>query len=156
MIAMKNKVVFISVIVHLILALIFLAVALASPYVKVTLPHVGDCYHRSSCQTLSRKGEQVTISEAKALGYRSCGVCDPPSVIVIPAWKAQLEQDLDSPGEYIYFIGQIAFLSLFAVMSTAALSFLMSLISKTMSQMITHLVTGYIVYFAFGLLIFLL
>ena len=156
MIAMKNKVVFISVIVHLILALIFLAVALASPYIKVTLPHGGDCYHRAGCQTLSWKGEKVTISEAKALGYRSCGVCDPPTVIDIPARKAQLEQDLDSPGEYIYFIGQIAFLSLFAVISTAALSFMLSLISKTMSQMITHLVTGYIVYFAFGLLILLL
>jgi competence protein ComEC len=38
----------------------------------------GECYHRDGCRYLSSSRIAISLSRARAAGYRPCGVCDPP------------------------------------------------------------------------------
>ena len=40
----------------------------------------GECYHRSSCSSLSKSCYETTLSQAVADGYRPCGRCHPPTL----------------------------------------------------------------------------
>ena len=47
-----------------------------NPTVYITA--TGECYHRSGCRYLSKSRIAIKLKDAKARGYRPCGVCDPP------------------------------------------------------------------------------
>ena len=47
----------------------------------VYLTKTGECYHRSSCTSLSHSKYKTTIEDAVAGGYRRCENCDPPKLI---------------------------------------------------------------------------
>ena len=47
-----------------------------NPMVYITA--TGECYHRSGCRYLSKSRSAIKLKDAKAGGYRPCGVCDPP------------------------------------------------------------------------------
>ena len=38
-----------------------------------------DCYHLSTCKFAFASGHRFTVSEARLLGYKPCGRCNPPS-----------------------------------------------------------------------------
>jgi competence protein ComEC len=45
---------------------------------RVFVTETGDCYHRGGCRYLSHSRVAMTLTHAKADGYRPCSVCDPP------------------------------------------------------------------------------
>lgn len=50
----------------------------ASGGAVVYVTDTGECYHRKGCRYLASSRIAMTLSHAKADGYRPCSVCDPP------------------------------------------------------------------------------
>jgi competence protein ComEC len=50
----------------------------ASGSTIVYVTATGECYHRKGCRYLASSRIAMTLSHAKADGYRPCSVCDPP------------------------------------------------------------------------------
>lgn len=53
--------------------------AAAESEIIVYLPEDGDCYHDEDCRTLKDYKQPVTLDEAIKMGYRPCGICEPPT-----------------------------------------------------------------------------
>ncbi|MBQ3146834.1 MAG: hypothetical protein IJB91_03805 [Oscillospiraceae bacterium] len=65
-------------IVLLIYAVLFIVPLIPNGGKTVYVTKTGECYHTSSCESLSHSKIKTTIEEAISKGFRRCNNCDPP------------------------------------------------------------------------------